>query len=153
MSNRFTAIPEVPIGITDAQTLLISAVKENVELLTGFRNEDDSNSKSITKGDITVREGQIQKMRQISAKGKGFTFDPVSADAYVNLLQSNLSLNDEQITNALKFSYWFYFVCCVHFDSLKFASGFPPFSNKTSLLRKENLTGARIFLERAGLKF
>ena len=30
MSNRFTAIPEVPIGITDSQTLLIAAVKENI---------------------------------------------------------------------------------------------------------------------------
>ena len=99
MSNRFTAIPEVPIGITDAQTLLISAVKENVELLTGFRNEDDSNSKSITKGDITVREGQIQKMRQISAKGKGFT---ISGETVVSLEDYGKLLTDvQQLANDL----------------------------------------------------
>tara|TARA_R100001530_G_scaffold49598_2_gene37069 strand:- start:2491 stop:2838 length:348 start_codon:yes stop_codon:yes gene_type:complete len=105
MSNRFTAIPEVPIGITDAQTLLIAAVKENVELLTGFRNEDDNVSKSITKGDITVREGQIQKMKQISAKGKGFTIsgqDVVSLEDYGKLLTDVQTLaNDLASTRAL----------------------------------------------------
>jgi hypothetical protein len=105
MSNRFTAIPEVPIGITDAQTLLIAAVKENVELLTGFRNEEDGLSKSVTKGDITVREGKLQDMKQLSAKGKGFTIsgqDVVSLEDYGKLLADVQTLaNDLANTRAL----------------------------------------------------
>ena len=37
---RFTAIPAVPQGgITDWQSVLITSVKENVELLTGLRGK------------------------------------------------------------------------------------------------------------------
>ena len=47
---RFTAIPAVPQGgITDWQSVLITTVKENVELLTGLRGEADLASKAITK--------------------------------------------------------------------------------------------------------
>lgn len=105
MSNRFTAIPEVPIGITDSQTLLIAAVKENIELLTGFRNEDDRISKSVTKGDITVSQMSIQRMQQISAKGKGFTIsneDVVSLEDYAKLLTDVQELaNDLAYTRAV----------------------------------------------------
>lgn len=58
-----------------------------------------------------------------------------------------------QIDNALKFSYWFYFSKCVYFDSLEFTSGFPPLSNKRGLITKQNLSGPKKFLERAGLEF
>ena len=37
IANRFTSVPAVPQGgFTDYQTVLIGAVKENVELLTGL---------------------------------------------------------------------------------------------------------------------
>ena len=37
VANRFTGVPAVPQGgFTDYQTVLIGAVKENVELLTLF---------------------------------------------------------------------------------------------------------------------
>ena len=55
IANRFTSVPAVPQGgFTDYQTILISTVKENVELLTGLRGEIDAASKAITQGQITV---------------------------------------------------------------------------------------------------
>ena len=49
IANRFTSVPAVPQGgFTDYQTVLIGAVKENVELLTGLRGEVDTASKAVT---------------------------------------------------------------------------------------------------------
>ena len=71
---RFTAIPAVPQGgITDWQSVLISSVKENVELLTGLRGEADLISKAITQGQITVSLMPDQDLKQVTAKGAGFT--------------------------------------------------------------------------------
>ena len=71
---RFTAIPAVPQGgVTDWQSILMSSVKENVELLTVFRGESDLQSKAITRGQVTIKEMSVQDMKQVSAKGAGFT--------------------------------------------------------------------------------
>ena len=49
VKDRFTSVPAVPQGgFTDYQTVLISTVKENVELLTGLRGEIDAASKAVT---------------------------------------------------------------------------------------------------------
>lgn len=75
MNNRFTPVPAVPQTNLDGSTaMLISSVKENVELLTGFRGEADVISKAITQGQITVLEVGQQSMRQVSAEGKGTEF-------------------------------------------------------------------------------
>ena len=72
ISNRFTSVPAVPQGgFTDYQTVLIGAVKENVELLTGLRGEVDTVSKAVTQGQVTVNEMGQQKLQQTSAKGTG----------------------------------------------------------------------------------
>tara|TARA_X000001036_G_scaffold279564_1_gene259681 strand:- start:504 stop:863 length:360 start_codon:yes stop_codon:yes gene_type:complete len=74
IANRFTGVPAVPQGgFTDYQTVLIGAVKENVELLTGLRGEADTASKAITQGQVTVNEMGQQKLQQVTAKGTGFT--------------------------------------------------------------------------------
>ena len=74
VANRFTSVPAVPQGgFTDYQTVLIGAVKENVELLTGLRGEVDVVSKAVTQGQITVNQMGQQKMQQVTAKGTGFT--------------------------------------------------------------------------------
>ena len=87
---RFTAIPGVPqSNITDEQSLLITTIKQNVELLAGTRGEEDSQSKAVTKGDIDVNNLSLQNMRQVSAKGAGFTIsgqDVVSLEDYGKLL-------------------------------------------------------------------
>ena len=72
VANRFTGVPAVPQGgFTDYQTVLIGAVKENVELLTGLRGEVDTVSKAVTQGQVTVNEMGQQKLQQTSAKGSG----------------------------------------------------------------------------------
>ena len=72
IANRFTSVPAVPQGgFTDYQTVLIGAVKENVELLTGLRGEVDTVSKAVTQGQVTVNEMGQQKLQQTSAKGAG----------------------------------------------------------------------------------
>jgi hypothetical protein len=91
---RFTAIPAVPQGgITDWQSVLISSVKENVELLTGLRGEADLASKAVTKGQITLELMGDQNMKQISAKGAGFT---ISGQEVAGLDDYGLLLTDVQ---------------------------------------------------------
>jgi hypothetical protein len=91
---RFTAIPAVPQGgITDWQSVLISSVKENVELLTGLRGETDLASKAITQGQITLLEQPDQNMKQISAKGSGFT---ISGQEVAGLDDYGLLITDVQ---------------------------------------------------------
>jgi hypothetical protein len=91
---RFTAIPAVPQGgITDWQSVLISSVKENVELLTGLRGEADLASRAVTKGQITLQEMPAQNMRQVSAKGTGFT---ISSQEVAGLDDYGLLITDVQ---------------------------------------------------------
>ena len=91
---RFTAIPAVPQGgITDWQSVLISSVKENVELLTGLRGEADLASRAVTKGQITLQEMPDQNMRQVSAKGTGFT---ISSQEVAGLDDVGLLITDVQ---------------------------------------------------------
>ena len=96
---RFTAIPGVPqTNITDEQSLLISTIKQNVELLAGIRGEEDSQSKAVTKGDIDVNNLSLQNMRQVSAKGEGFTIsgqNVVSLEDYDKLRQDVQTLADD----------------------------------------------------------
>lgn len=103
---RFTAIPAVPQGgLTDWQTILISAVKENVELLTGTRGEADLRSKAVTQGQITLSTMPKQDMQQITAKGAGFTIsgqEVVSLEDYGKLLTDVQTLaNDLAYTRAV----------------------------------------------------
>ena len=82
VANRFTGVPAVPQGgFTDYQTVLIGAVKENVELLTGLRGEVDTVSKAVTQGQVTVNEMGQQKLQQTSAKGTGSVIT-ISGTAY-----------------------------------------------------------------------
>jgi hypothetical protein len=91
---RFTAIPAVPQGgITDWQSVLITSVKENVELLTGLRGEADLASKAVTKGQITLLEMPDQNMKQVSAKGTGFT---ISSQEVAGLDDVGLLITDVQ---------------------------------------------------------
>ena len=82
IANRFTSVPAVPQGgFTDYQTVLIGAVKENVELLTGLRGEVDTVSKAVTQGQVTVNEMGQQKLQQTTAKGTGSVIT-ISGTAY-----------------------------------------------------------------------
>ena len=92
--DRFTTVPAVPQGgFTDYQTVLIGAVKENVELLTGLRGETDLNSKAITQGQVTVNNMSAQKLQQVTAKGTGFT---ISSQDVASLEDHNKLILDVQ---------------------------------------------------------
>ena len=56
MATRYAAIPAVPQGnLTGASTVvLVTALKENVELLTGTRGEEDLASKAIAIDQIQI---------------------------------------------------------------------------------------------------
>lgn len=73
MAGRFTAIPAVPSGMTDWQTQLQNAMKENVELLCGIRGESDLASQAIVRSDINIAQAAALKMQRVTAEGKGYT--------------------------------------------------------------------------------
>ena len=102
MSNRFVSVPAVPTNtdLNQQLTVLIENIKENVELLTGLRDEADRISKSVTQGQVTVLSLPTQNMQQLSAKGVGFTIsgqDVVSLEDYGKLL-----LDVQVLANDLK---------------------------------------------------
>ena len=87
---RFAAIPNIPQGgLTDWQFVTLSAMKENIELLTGARGNTASTAAAITKGAITVVPAPVQTMQRVTAEGVGFTISGVnvpSLDDYSKLI-------------------------------------------------------------------
>jgi hypothetical protein len=87
---RFYGIPAVSYENTDPLTSrVLSALKENVELLTGQRGEADLDSIAITRGQITAPYADAE-FTGLTAKGAGLRMTegsvPDFAD-YVKLLQ------------------------------------------------------------------
>lgn len=69
---RFAGIPEIPTeGLTDWQVFILAALKENVELLTGSRNESDNASMAVTKGQITSQGLPPATIQQVSGIARG----------------------------------------------------------------------------------
>lgn len=96
MATRYAAVPAVPQGqlSAGATIVLITALKENVELLTGTRGESDLASKAVAVDQIKVNPLGRQDMVQVSAQGLGFTVSSqqlASYDDYVKLV------NDVQV--------------------------------------------------------
>lgn len=72
--TRFTPIPELPQ--TDVDPWLVtylSAIQENVELLTGFRREPGAASQAVTRSAITVTQPQAQNMTVVSTAAGGLS--------------------------------------------------------------------------------
>ena len=86
---RYVGIPAVPIaGVEEWQAQLLTALKENVELLTNARGEPDAASAAINRSSLTVARPATQSMTQVSAQGSGVTI----SDVAVPLLQDYVSL-------------------------------------------------------------
>lgn len=67
---QFSAIPSLPqTGLQPWQFYFYTAIKENLEMLTGSRNGVDSSKQSITTGQITVAAPPKQNMVKPSAEG------------------------------------------------------------------------------------
>ena len=93
--SRFSGIPAVPTELVDPQTArILSALKENVELLTNQRGELDGASAALTAGAVTVNTVTPQ-YQGLSARAAGVdisgTAVPLLSD-YVKLLQDVQSL-------------------------------------------------------------
>ena len=74
LQPRYTAIPAVPIvGVEEWQSRILNALKENVELLAGTRGEPDLASAAVNLARLSVEPPPAQTMRQVSARGSGFT--------------------------------------------------------------------------------
>lgn len=79
---RFTAIPNIPqSGLNDWQFSTLTAMKENIDLLTGARGEQDSSSRAVTKSSITVDYPPVQRMQRVTADGSGFVVSGVRVPA------------------------------------------------------------------------
>jgi hypothetical protein len=85
---KFSAIPSAPqAGVDPWQFAAISALKENVEIMVGARG--DQPGRALFKGQIGVVAAPNQNMRQVTARGAGYTISDVtvpSIDDYVTLL-------------------------------------------------------------------
>lgn len=75
---RFSAIPNIPqSGLSDWQFLVLNAMKENVELLSGTRGAGGA-LRAVTSGQVRVPPVGPQTMQRVSATGSGFVVSGVS---------------------------------------------------------------------------
>ncbi len=72
---RFTSIPDIPRGVDPWQTQILDTLKQNVELLSGTRQELDKASQAVLRGDVKVNEVPEPTAIALTAKGEGFTID------------------------------------------------------------------------------
>jgi hypothetical protein len=100
MVRRHVATPEVPNTLLDWQAVLFSAIKENVELLTGTRGESDLASMAIVRGDITVQQVGNQVMGAVTTSGDdGYTIS--SQDVAALSALRNLRNDVQRLANDL----------------------------------------------------
>lgn len=92
---RFTGIPSLPqSGLDDAQYRLLSALKENVELLVGSRGERDLASKALTVGSVATVSPPVASITGVSARGSGFT---ISGQRVPSIDDHNALIRDVQL--------------------------------------------------------
>jgi len=94
MAKRYVATPEVPSTEIVAQSILLSAIKENIELLTGTRGEPDLASMALARGDLTVEQVGEQEMGAVNTSNTAAPADVASAASAVTV---NLLRNDVQV--------------------------------------------------------
>lgn len=96
---RFTGVPVVPnTGVDLWQASVLSALKENVELLIGARGEEDGASRALLAGQLTVRRPDASSIEAISARGNGVSVSGATVPTlqdYQNLVRDVQSvIND-----------------------------------------------------------
>lgn len=96
---RFSGIPALPeANIDEWQSVIIGALKQNVELLTGTRGETDGVSRALLRGDVDVSDPPNPQFTQLSARGTGVKVSGVSVPTltdYVNLLRDVQALSTD----------------------------------------------------------
>jgi len=90
--SRFTAIPDPPqTQMSDWQFYMFTAIKQNLDLLTGLRQERDGGSQAITRSSVTITSVPAQSMRQITAQGASLNIEGATvpaAEDYVEALKN-----------------------------------------------------------------
>jgi hypothetical protein len=77
---------------------MLSAIKENVELLAGIRGESDLASKAITKAQVSISNPVAQVMTNVSAAGAGtnvLTSFSISGDVVTVTGQASVPVLDD----------------------------------------------------------
>lgn len=96
---RFAAIPSIPqTGLTNWQGYALSALKENVELLTGVRRGSGTTAQAVLRGQLVLNPPPVQNMTRLTAQGQGFTISNVtvpSMDDYNRLLSDVQTLAND----------------------------------------------------------
>ena len=96
---RFTAIPNLPqLGIPGEQAYVLTALKENVDLLIGAKGAKYSDSRAVTKGSVTVEPTPDPELVRVTAEGAGFSVSNVLVpdfDDYVKLISSVQTLAED----------------------------------------------------------
>jgi hypothetical protein len=96
-SPRFSSVPNLPqSGLTDSQSSIISALKENVELLIGARGSSNA-TRAVLGGQITVANPATQTMSRVTATGAGFTISGVTVPSLDDY--NKLAVNVQQLAN------------------------------------------------------
>jgi|TARA_Y100000310_G_scaffold1428_1_gene1906 hypothetical protein len=92
---RFVATPEIPTsGLAEIEASIFTALKENVELLTGTRGEVDYASASLVRGHITVKSvGNQNMVSPQNISPEGYT---ISGSDVASLLAFRALKNDVQ---------------------------------------------------------
>jgi hypothetical protein len=68
--------------LSDWQSIILSSLKENVELITGQRTGAvDLQSRALFKGDFRLAPAEEQTMTRITARGAGFNVSGVDVAA------------------------------------------------------------------------
>lgn len=95
---RFTGIPSLPqIGVEEWQVRVLSAMKQNIELLIGTRGEQDLSSRALLKSSVAITSAPEPSIRAVSAVGSGFT---ISGAQVPSLSDYQLLVRDVQsLTN------------------------------------------------------
>lgn len=95
---RFTGIPTLPqVGVEEWQYRFLNAMKQNVELLTGTRGEQDLSSRALLKSSVSITGAAEPSIRAVSAVGSGFT---ISGAQVPSLADYQLLVRDVQaLTN------------------------------------------------------
>lgn len=96
---RFTGIPSLPqVGVEEWQYRVLTAMKQNIELLIGTRGEQDLSSRALLKSSVAVVSTPEPSIRAVSAVGSGFTISgaqvPSLADYQALVRDVQLLVND-----------------------------------------------------------
>ena len=94
MVKRFVATPEVPSTEIVAQSILLSSIKENIELLTGTRGEPGLASMVLARGDLTVNQIGQQEMTNVN---RSSVVEPANTAAAASAVTINDLRNDVQV--------------------------------------------------------